>query len=108
MGLVINSMGIAVLWAVQSISATASPIVITFDGSNDLANNFDQSGTISSSPPYVQSLTGGIVGGSVTGYSGSQYQATAVYKQVGFNISKSGATVLSDLRGTPLLRSNSL
>jgi hypothetical protein len=60
---------------------------------NDLVNNFNQTGTISTQTPYVQSPTGGISGGSVTGYSGSEYQATAVYNQSSFNLSTPGASV---------------
>ena len=61
---------------------------------NDLVNNFNQTGTISTQTPYVQSPTGGISGGSVTGYSGSEYRATAVYNQSSFTLSTPGASVL--------------
>src|SRR5262245_48389485 len=39
---------------------------------------------------YFQSPTGGISGGSVTGYSGGEYLATAVYNQSSFNLSTPG------------------
>jgi hypothetical protein len=48
---------------------------------NDLTNNFAQTGTVITQTPYVQSPTGGITGGSVLGYSGSEYRATAVYNK---------------------------
>ena len=60
---------------------------------NDLTNNFNQTGTISTQTPYIQSPTGGITGGAVTGYFGNEYQATAVHSQTGFNLSTDGATV---------------
>src|SRR5438132_2656262 len=62
---------------------------------NDLVNNFNQTGTISTQTPYVPSPTGGISGGSVTGYSGSEYQATAVYNQSSFNLSTGASVALS-------------
>jgi hypothetical protein len=61
---------------------------------NDLVNNFNQTGTFSTQSPYVQSPTGGISGGSVSGYSGSEYRATAVYNQSSFDLSTAGASVL--------------
>jgi hypothetical protein len=60
---------------------------------NDLTNNFNQTGTTLTQTPYIQSPTGGITGGAVIGYSGSEYQATAIYNQSSFNISTPGATV---------------
>jgi PEP-CTERM motif len=73
--------------------ASANSIVVTFDGNNDLTNNFNQTGTFTNPTPYVQSPMGGVVGGSVIGYPGSEYQATAVYNQASFNISTPGTTV---------------
>jgi PEP-CTERM motif-containing protein len=73
--------------------ANASPISVTFDNVTDLANNFVQTGTISNPQPYVQSQTGGITGGAVTGYSGSEYRATAVYQGAAFNLSAPGSSV---------------
>jgi hypothetical protein len=78
-------------------SGPADAIVVNFDGSNDLTNNFNQTGTLSNPTPYVQSPTGGIVGGSVTGYSGSEYRATAVYNQTSYNISTPGTAVNQSL-----------
>jgi hypothetical protein len=71
--------------------------VVTFDNytsptNNDLANNFNQTGTIAPNP-YVQSPTDGITGGAVIGYSGSEYRATAVYAPQSFNLSNAGASV---------------
>ena len=78
---------------VESANAT----VVTFDNyvsptDNDLTNDFNQTGTLAPLP-YVQSPTGGIVGGSVVGYTGSEYRATAVYTPSTFNLSSPGATV---------------
>jgi hypothetical protein len=41
---------------------------------NDLANNFNETGTFSTQTPYVQSPSRGISGRSVLGYSGAEYQ----------------------------------
>lgn len=73
--------------------ASANPIAVSFDGNNDLTNNFNQTGTTSNPTPYVQSPTGGVVDGSVIGYSGSEYQATAVYIQTSYDVSAPGTTV---------------
>ena len=62
---------------------------------NELANDFNQTGAAPT--PYVQSSTGGITGGSVTGYSGTEYRATAVYTPSSFNFSSAGATVSESL-----------
>ena len=60
---------------------------------NDLTNNFSQTGTVITQTPYVQSPGGGITGGSVLGYSGSEYRATAVYNKRSFDISTPGSSV---------------
>ena len=71
--------------------------VVTFDNytsptDNDLANYFNQTGTVTPSP-YSQSPTGGITGGSVVGYSGTEYRATAVYTPSSFDLSATGASI---------------
>jgi hypothetical protein len=72
---------------------------ITFDNyvsptNNELANQFSQTGTSTSSPlPYVQTPTGGITGGAVTSYAGSEYRATSVYTPNEFDLSKQGLSV---------------
>ena len=89
-------LGVFILgWVFQPDGSTAA--TITFDSINDLTNNFNQAGTLSNPTPYVQSPTGGVVGGSVTGYSGSEYQATAIYNKSNYNISTPGATVKQSL-----------
>jgi hypothetical protein len=94
-GLISNSLLRAVIlaWVLQPHGSIASSAIVAFDGNNDLTNNFNQTGTVSNPTPYVQSPTGGMVGGSVTGYSGSEYRATAVYNQTSYDISATGATV---------------
>ena len=92
---------VAVVVAAQQASAAS---VITFDNyvsptDNELVNLFNQTGTFATPAPYVQSPTGGIVGGSVVGYSGSEYRATAVYTPSSFNFSSPGATVSESLDG---------
>ena len=79
---------LAVLMAGGAVNI-ANATDITFDNygsatNNDLANDFNQTGTIAPSP-YVQSPTGGITGGAVVGYTGSEYMATAVYTPSTFN-----------------------
>jgi PEP-CTERM motif len=81
------------LLSVALFSHPANAVLINFDSANDLANNFSQTGTFSTSQPYVQSPTGGISGGAVTGYPGSEYRATAIYNGATFDLSKPGATV---------------
>ena len=54
---------------------------IDFNTQGELANNFIQGSQFSNSTQfYRQSKTGGITGGSVTGFSGPDYDATAVYQ----------------------------
>jgi len=88
----------AVMFA-SSMGGSAIAEIIGFNDfvsptNNDLTNNFTQTGTLTTQTPYIQSPTGGISGGSVTGYSGSEYQATAVYNHNSFNLSTPGASVL--------------
>jgi len=92
-------MAAVVVVAVAQHANAAS--VITFDNyvsatDNELVNFFNQTGAFASTP-YTQSPTGGIVGGSVVGYSGSEYRATAVYTPSSFNFSSPGATVSESL-----------
>jgi hypothetical protein len=81
------------LLSVALDSHAAIAVEINFDGSTDLASNFSQTGTFSTSQPYVQSPIGGISGGAVIGYSGSEYRATALYNGASFDISNPGASV---------------
>ena len=81
------------LWSCNSVLAQT----IGFDNyvsptSNDLANKFNQTGIIIT-PPYTQATAGGVFGGSVLSYSGSEYRATAVFNQNTFDISAPGSSV---------------
>jgi hypothetical protein len=98
-GPIYNSLlgAVVLAWVLQPHGSIASSVIVAFDNNNDLTNNFNQTGTVSNPTPYVQSPTGGIVGGSVAGYSGDEYRATAVYNQASFNISTPGATVNQSL-----------
>jgi hypothetical protein len=65
---------------------------------NDLSNYFNQTGGNLFNPtdtttPYVQTPTGGVTGGAVVAYSGSEYSATAVYTPSGFHLSTPGASI---------------
>jgi hypothetical protein len=71
--------------------ANASAVSINFDTPGDLTNNFTQVGALAG-VFYNQTTTGGITGGAVSGYTGNDYFATAVYNGA-FNISNPGATV---------------
>src|SRR4051812_2944150 len=80
---------------IPPIMATAAAVPIGFNDfvsstENQLVRDFNQTGAVT---PYIQSPTGGIPGGSVIGFSGDQYQATAIYNQAAFNFSKVGAEV---------------
>lgn len=83
--------GLAITWPIkQSVAST-----VTFDNyvsptNNDLTNNFNQTGA---QTPYSQSQTGGVEGGAVVGYYGSQYQATGVYTPNSFAFSSPGSSV---------------
>jgi hypothetical protein len=69
---------IAVLCLCSQVTEAAS---IDFNSDNELTNNFVQNSDFGGPTPfYQQSPSGGITGGSVTGYSGQNYLATAVYK----------------------------
>src|ERR1700722_14180718 len=69
---------IAILCLCSQVAEAAS---IDFNSDNELTNDFVQnSGFGGPTPFYQQSPSGGITGGSVTGYSGQNYLATAVYK----------------------------
>lgn len=72
---------------------------INFDSNNQLIADFNQTSVIGigSAPYYVQSSTGGISGGAVTGYSGSDYFATAIYNQQAFNFSIPGSTIYQSI-----------
>ena len=68
--------------------------MVDFNTGNQLTNDFNQTdGGYGSGPYYVQSSTGGVTGGSVAGYSGSDYFATAVFNQQSFNFSASNSTL---------------
>ena len=86
------ALAVVVILALGGRPDAAIADTVSFDNyvsptNNDLINNFSQTGTFTPSP-YVQSLTGGITGGSVTGYYGNEYQATAVYSATSFNLSQ--------------------
>jgi hypothetical protein len=94
--------GAAALVVVSGIGVPAPGNSATIDfnnfispTNNDLVNNFVQGPPFggSSTPPYQQSPTGGITGGSVTGYSGQNYFATAVYQQIPQSFSSIGTTI---------------
>jgi hypothetical protein len=94
----VKVIGAAVLGAVMGIGAPASANSATIDfnspTNNDLANNFTQGSQFSSSTSfYQQSPTGGITGGSVTGYSGPEYDATAVYQSLPQSFSSIGTAI---------------
>ena len=60
----------------------------------ELANNFIQGSQFSNSTQfYRQSKTGGITGGSVTGFSGPDYDATAVYQPLPQSFASIGTTI---------------
>jgi hypothetical protein len=91
------ALAVVVILALGGQPDVAIADTVSFDNyvsptNNDLINNFSQTGTFTPSP-YVQSLTGGITGGSVTGYYGNEYQATAVYSATSFNLSAGAASV---------------
>jgi nicotinamide mononucleotide (NMN) deamidase PncC len=70
----------------------ANPALVTFDDSpayDQLTREFNQTGA---TLPYVESPSGGISGGSVVAYSGSDYRATAVYNQASYDLSQIGMT----------------
>jgi hypothetical protein len=81
------------VFLVNPKQASAGSIFVSFDNSTDLATNFSQTGTITVPQPYVQTQTGGITGGAVAGYSGSEYRATAVYQGAAVNLSAPGSSV---------------
>ena len=63
-----------------------------------MTTDFNQTdGEIGLGPYYTQSSTGGITGGSVVGYSGSDYNATGVYDQRSFNFSVPASTIYQSL-----------
>ena len=91
------ALAVVVILALGGQPDAAIADTVSFDNyvsptNNDLTNNFSQTGTFTPSP-YVQSLTGGITGGSVTGYYGNEYQATAAYSATSFNLSTGAASV---------------
>jgi hypothetical protein len=60
--------------------ATAAPV--DFNSNNELDNDFvENSGFGVPTQFYQQSSSGGITGGSVTGYSGQNYLATALSRR---------------------------
>jgi hypothetical protein len=92
---------ISVAAIIVGASSPAISETITFDNylsptSNDLANNFAQTGSFTQ-PSYNQASGSGITGGSVVGYSGNDYRATAVYTPSSFSLSRQGSTVSQSL-----------
>lgn len=82
-----------------STACFGDALSITFDdfvssSNNQLMREFNQTGA---TIPYVQSPTDGIVGGSVTAYSGNDYQATAVYNRAAYDLSAPGTSVALSL-----------
>lgn len=75
--------GISVGLAAMALPSTGLATVITFNQSNALASQFSQEPLPGAF--YTQTQTGGTFGGTVNGYSGSDYFATAVLKDRTFS-----------------------
>ena len=84
-------------FAMSLTTGSAVPVqaaTIDFNTRGELANNFIQGSQFSNSTNfYRQSKTGGITGGSVTGFSGPDYDATAVYQPLPQSFSSIGTTI---------------
>lgn len=74
--------------------STAGSFAVTVDfGGNNALSNLNQTGTVTPDP-YVASPSGGINNsGSVIGYSGNEYRATAVYSKATADLTSPGASV---------------
>ena len=75
--------GISVGLAGMALPSTGLATVITFNQSNALASQFSQEPLPGAF--YTETQTGGTFGGTVNGYSGSDYFATAVLKSRTFS-----------------------
>jgi hypothetical protein len=84
-------------FAMSLTTGSAVPVqaaTIDFNTQGELANNFIQGSQFSNSTQfYRQSKTGGITGGSVTGFSGPDYDATAVYQPLPQSFSSIGTAI---------------
>jgi hypothetical protein len=87
-------------FAMSLTTGSAVPVqaaTIDFNTRGELANNFIQGSQFSNSTNfYRQSKTGGITGGSVTGFSGPDYDATAVYQPLPRSFSSIGTNISFD------------